>query len=110
MDQPLQQPIYVAPNYNPSSGNTGQPNNIYYQQPDTKIVVVQQPVQTVDQNYVIWIILAVFFGGFATLCASCTLPPEKSGTYCCYSIIQILTMGIVIGYVWAIINAVQGYP
>ena len=109
MNEPLQQPIYINPVYNPPSGTIGQPN-IVYQQQQPQVIVVQQPKPVVDNN-VIWIILAIFLSGIATMIAASSLPPEKSSTYMCYGVVQIiLTPVCLIGWIWAIISAVQGYP
>ena len=109
MNEPLQQPIYINPVYNPPSGTIGQPN-IVYQQQQPQVIVVQQPKPVVDNN-VIWIILAIFLSGIATMIAASSLPPEKSCAYMCIGIVQlILTPVCLIGWIWAIISAVQGYP
>ena len=49
MNEPLQQPIYINPVYNPPSGTIGQPN-IVYQQQQPQVIVVQQPKPVVDNN------------------------------------------------------------
>ena len=108
MNEPLQQPIYINPVYNPPSGTIGQPN-IVYQQQQPQVIVVQQPKPVVDNN-VIWIILAIFLSGIATMIAASSLPPEKSCSYMCIGIVQLLLSPFVIGWIWAIISAVQGYP
>ena len=105
MEQPLQQPIYVAPNYNPQTGATGQP----FQNQDPKVIVVQQSGPAVD-NRTLWIVLAILLGGIGTMIAASSLPPEKSSTYMCYGVLQIILSWIFVGWIWAIINAVQGYP
>ena len=111
MNEPLTQPIYIAPIYNPQSGTIGQPN-IYYQQQQLQpqVIVVQQPAPLVD-NKVLWIILAIFLGGIGTMIAASSLPPEKSGSYMCIGIIQVILFPLFcIGWIWAIVSAVQGYP
>ena len=110
MNEPLQQPIYINPTYNPQLGTIGQPNIVYQQQaPQPQIIVVQQ--KPAVENNAIWIILAIFLSGIATMIAASSLPSEKSCAYMCIGIVQlILTPVCLIGWIWAIISAVQGYP